>query len=249
MATAKKRAERTKRTGSSSIAKVPSDILNSLTRGEIETKTLSEGLAIDFDALAKHAGIRAQPLIEKGVVKRMREMSSYLEGWQAYRDHTSDTVRGWSAYRLAHDPKLSFDQKLTHMKRFAADAHFGVREWAWIALRDQLALNLEEGITKLTTWSIERDPNVRRFASEITRPRGVWCAHLTVLKEAPARGLPILEPLRADPSKYVRDSVANWLNDASKTQAAWVSHLAKRWKHESKTPETEAILKRALRSL
>jgi 3-methyladenine DNA glycosylase AlkC len=246
MAAVKMGAERT---GSSSIAKVPSDILERLTRGEIETKTLSEGLAINFDALAKHVGIRALPLTEKGVVKRMRQMSSYLEGWQAYRAHSSDTVRGWSAYRLAHDPKLSFAQKVKHMKHFAADGHFGVREWAWIALRDELAVNLEEGITTLTAWCTERDPNVRRFASEITRPRGVWCAHLTVLKEAPARGLPILEPLRADPSKYVRDSVANWLNDAGKTQSEWVTQLAKRWKRESKTPETEAILKRALRSL
>jgi 3-methyladenine DNA glycosylase AlkC len=246
MTVAKKPAERT---GSSSIAKIPSDILKSLTLGQIETKTLSEGLAIDFDVLAKHVGIRAKPLAEKGVVKRMREMSSYLDSWQTYRDHRSDTVRGWSAYRLAHDPKLSFEQKLKHMKGFAADTHFGVREWAWIALRDQLAVNLEEGITMLATWCTEGDPNVRRFASEITRPRGVWCAHLKVLKEDPARGLPILEPLRSDASKYVRDSVANWLNDAGKTQAAWVTQLAKRWKHASKTPETEAILSRALRSL
>jgi 3-methyladenine DNA glycosylase AlkC len=69
------------------------------------------------------------------------------------------------------------------------------------------------------------------------------------LKHEPQRALPLLEPLRADRSKYVRDSVANWLNDAAKTQPAWVRDVAARWEKESPFPETASLLSRALRSL
>jgi 3-methyladenine DNA glycosylase AlkC len=108
---------------------------------------------------------------------------------------------------------------------------------------------LEPAIESLVGWAEHVDANLRRCASEVTRPCGVWCAHLTRVKAEPQLALPILEPLKSDGSKYVRDSVGNWHNDASKSQPAWVRRVTSRWRKESKTPETAYIVKKALRTI
>lgn len=50
-------------------------------------------------------------------------------------------------------------------------------------------------------------------------------------------------------SKYVRDSVENWLNDASKTQPSFVEMVCSRWEKESPADETRYISKKAMRTI
>jgi 3-methyladenine DNA glycosylase AlkC len=150
---------------------------------------------------------------------------------------------------VAADERLPLAKRLDLARRFAADPHMAVREAAWDSFRPHLAKDLARGIRLLRAWVKEPDANLRRCAVEATRPRGVWTAHLEALKRDPEPGLPLLEPLKSDPSGYVRKAVANWLNDASKSRPAWTRAVCRRWAKESRTPETSAIVRRALRTL
>ena len=242
--------------------------LQLLNSGMAASSNLGEGLAVDFAALMAAAlPVTPEPLLQKmheaaalGISKRMVLAGKIVhavaghEGLAMLAAHPSDTVRGWLCFALAHSFAVSRPQpplrNLLESVRFLADdQHFGVREWAWMAVRPHMALQLETAITLLADWTSSPSERIRRFACESTRPRGVWCAHLNSLKDNPALGLPVLEPLKADPAPYVQDSVGNWLNDAAKSQPQWVRILCDRWRSERPCKATERICKRALRSI
>ncbi|MDR2146304.1 MAG: DNA alkylation repair protein [Tannerella sp.] len=262
----------TKRKGAKSTKDIPKEILEQLNRGEIETANLVEWLAVDQRMLLENLLIRhgrekyLKPLLEqinrlkKQTVNTVNEAigTGLLEQVNIHKDsdflqtvssHPADLARCWATYTVGKDETLSLEQMFQKIQPFAADSHFGVREIAWMAVRKRIAQNLNESISILARWTADSDENIRRFASEATRPRGVWCEHVEALKQSPEQGLPILEPLKSDKAKYVRDSVGNWLNDAAKTRPDFVKNLCKRWEHESNTPETKYIIKKALRTV
>lgn len=125
-------------------------------------------------------------------------------GFDRCAAHSSDTVRGWACFMLGAAPDLTLDARLHAIYPTADDSHFGVREWAWLALRPHLAHDLDLTIALLTPRTCCASQYIRRFACESLRPRGVWCAHIAELKQQPQRALAILSPLRADPSRYVQ---------------------------------------------
>jgi 3-methyladenine DNA glycosylase AlkC len=260
------------RKGAFRIALIPPEVLRALNDGLLETVNLNEFLALELPQLARsvagHIGLDpaserlADTLAMLGAFKPMQRHGHIaralydLAALHAERDavahrlatHASDVARCWAAQWVALSG-LPLAAQLQAVRRFAADPHFGVREIAWMAVREAVIASLDESLALLQPWATDADPNIRRFASELTRPRGVWCAQIEALKAEPWRALPLIEPLRADTSRYVQNSVANWLNDASKTQPEWVYRLCTRWTDESDTPATRYIAKRALRTL
>ena len=242
---------------------VPADLHQSLSRGETQSATLTECLAVDqvllartvFPALpnaTREAIDAAGPL---GILKRMSSIGAALldalgaDGIATCQTHRADTVRGWACFMIGASPAWSLAERLALIRPLADDPHFGVREWAWLAVRPQLARELPAAIQQLAPWTAQPSERLRRFASEALRPRGVWCAHIGELKRDPAQALPLLTPLRADPAAYVQDSVANWLNDAAKDQPDWVRALCATWLKASPIDATQRICQRAQRSL
>lgn len=250
-----------KRVGATRRDDVSPDVLQGLNNGTLQSATLAEGLAVDFLALLSVVAQELPTVLRNtvrqtdGITTRMKVVGEALIAhyglaeFPRFASHTSDTVRGWAAYMIAAAPNLTIAKRLEYIRPLADDSHFGVREWAWCAVRKSLASDILESIRLLASWTGAPSENIRRFASESTRPRGVWCAHIDLLKTNPEHGLPILEPLRSDPSKYVRDAVANWLNDAGKSQPDWLRNLCNEWERQSPTPETNYIVTKATRNL
>jgi 3-methyladenine DNA glycosylase AlkC len=260
------------RRGAARIALIPPEVLEALNEGLLPTVNLNEFLALDLSRLAGNVArqIGLDPQAERlqdtlamlGAFKPMRRhdhvaLALYdLAAAHPERDrvahalatHPSDVARSWAAQWIAASG-LSLRDKLLAVRRFAADPHFGVREMAWMAVRTEVVRDPDAAVALLHDWVFDADPNVRRFATELTRPHGVWCPPVPVLKAEPWRALALLEPLKADPSLYVRNSVANWLNDASRTQPDWVRQVCAGWQRGSKRPQTDYIVRRALRTV
>lgn len=254
------------RRGAARRSAIPATILEELEAGRLETVTLVEWLAVDLARLlyATLPGTRlsdhteelvagAERLREVGVMERFRRLGEQLAGVleatpEAYAElatHGSDVVRCLAA-SVVRAATLDPERRVVAVRRFARDRAMSVRELAWVALRDDVLAEPEASMVRLLPWVTDHDPNLRRCAVEATRPRGVWTRHCRELVADPRPGFPLLEPLRADPSRYVQDAVANWLNDASKSRPDLVREVCARWSEE---PGTEYVVRRALRSL
>ncbi len=261
-----------KRKGARSTKDIPADILLQLNAGQIETANLVEWLAVDQKILLKNLLKQSNRIeylkiilskidqLKKQTVNTINEAIGIgifeLTSQNNDQDfaaiisrHKADLVRCWATYTIGKNENVNTTETLQQIQPFAADKHFGVREISWMAVRPKIAKNLSESIEILSSWTSNEDENIRRFTTEATRPRGVWCEHIEALKQNPELALAILEPLKSDPAKYVQDSVGNWLNDASKTHPDFVTELCKRWEADSDTKETKYITKKALRTL
>lgn len=119
---------------------------------------------------------------------------------------------------------------------------------AEFSIRAFLNAHPKETLARLTTWSTDPDPHVRRLVSEGTRPRLPWAPRLRHFQKDPTPVLALLEGLKDDPELYVRRSVANSLNDIAKDHPDLVVDRCREWLVGA-TPERRWIVSHALRSL
>ncbi|QWG47938.1 DNA alkylation repair protein (plasmid) [Bacillus mycoides] len=262
------------RKGAKKASDIPKEILQLLNKGELESVNLTEWLAINHIKLLENvlpsiglegslefviAELKKQnaetgmkvirmtgALLDKVILKENERKKAEL--MLQFSNHISDSVRCWAAF-MNKKPNDTLKDKLTYIRPFAADRHFGVREIAWMSIREDLSQNIEKSVDLLVDWAKNEDENIRRFSVESIRPRGVWSKHIEILKQEPDKALPILNLLKSDPSKYVQDSVGNWLNDASKTKPDWVIKLCEEWKKDTDRKSTSRIIKKAQRTI
>ncbi|MEO0573054.1 MAG: DNA alkylation repair protein [Bacteroidota bacterium] len=256
------------RKGPRSLKDLNTEVIDYLNTGKIETKNLMEWLATDQLAIleivlrdlkkedwfpnfveAVHAQKKPTANSNTRVIgETFAQLSSNGSLYGQLKSHTSDIVRCWACWAesLQHDDVASL---IDGMRDYAADLHFGVREVVIFASKERMAEDLETSIKILSNWTNSKDENIRRFVAEALRPIGVWVKKISEFQEHPEKGLPLVGPLKSDSSKYVRDSVGNWLNDASKSKPDWVIGICHQWKKESPTKETAYIIKRAMRTI
>ncbi len=111
------------------------------------------------------------------------------------------------------------------------------------AIRPILAAH-PAALATVAGWVTDPNEHVRRLVSEGTRPRLPWARRLTLPVD---EVLDMLAELRADPSPYVRKSVANHLNDLAKEHPARIIDLLADW-HRDGGDETRWIVRHALRN-
>lgn len=119
---------------------------------------------------------------------------------------------------------------------------------AEFAIRPFLKVFPEQTYKFLQDCALDDNYHVRRLASEGIRPLLPWGLRIGLANE---QVISMLDVLYADPTRFVTRSVANTLNDVSKSQPELVLATLKRWKNakQQEAAELDWMTRHALRGL
>ncbi len=109
---------------------------DALSLGTAQSATLVEGLAVDqarllnavFPALPAPVRAQAAEVCPRGILQRLHGMGSLLfaalgsAGIDTCRSHAPDTVRGWTCFMVASQPRLDLASRLGAIRPLADDA-------------------------------------------------------------------------------------------------------------------------------
>ena len=134
--------------------------------------------------------------------------------------------------------QMSLDALYEITQRFSAED----------AIRYFINARPQETLKQLLLWTSASHYHVRRLCSEGTRPKLPWSQKVNIPLTAP---LEILSNLFYDTTRFVTRSVANHLNDISKSDAGLVIATLTKWRQSGnqRPQEMDYIVRHALRTL
>ncbi|MEV4905705.1 DNA alkylation repair protein [Streptomyces albidoflavus] len=170
-------------------------------------------------------------------VRRARDEAAHFTGWLIW------PVTSALATRAVEDGgRAAFDDAMALL------ADLTGRLSSEFAIRTLLRHDLDRALGIIDGWTGSADVDVRRLASEGTRPYLPWSVRVPELMTHPGATVPILDALYRDESEYVRRSVANHLNDLSRDHPDLVVDTARRWL-EDPDATTDRVVRHGLRTL
>ena len=172
-----------------------------------------------------------------GIVDKLGPELAEGEGYFNHAFHLWPVSRFIELYGL-DEPDVSLDAIEALTRAFTG-------EWA---VRPYLERYPEMTMSRVHEWAGSDSHNVRRLASEGIRPRLPWAKVHTPFVADPSPILPVLDRLYDDKSLFVRKSVANNLNDISRTHPQLALATASRWA-ASGAPQATWVVERGLRGL
>lgn len=206
-----------------------------------------------FDA-ERFMALATENLDDLGIMQRLRQVATSLR--QSLPGSYPDTIEvlyalaprinhGFASIALPEYVALyGHDHFDLSMEALRDLTRFGSSEFA---IRPFLARDLGRTLGVMERWADDGNEHVRRLASEGCRPRLPWSFQLKELTADPQPVAGILDALKHDPSLYVRKSVANHLNDITKSHPAWVLDRLAAWPMSN--PHSKWIARHALRTL
>ncbi|GAA2334847.1 DNA alkylation repair protein [Streptomyces kunmingensis] len=201
------------------------DSLTLRQRADLLRDALLTDLPGDYAALAR-------------TVRMARDDTPHLTGWMIWPVTSALATRA-----VQEGGAVVFDEAMELLASLTG------RLTAEFALRTLLRHDLDRALHVIADdWTRSMDADVRRLASEGTRPYLPWAVRVPDIMARPGATVPILDVLYRDESEYVRRSVANHLNDLSRDHPEIVLDTARRWLDRPDTT-TERLVRHGLRTL
>jgi 3-methyladenine DNA glycosylase AlkC len=193
-------------------------------RSDLLRDALLQDLPGDYDSFA-------------GRIRAARDGRLPFTGWLIWPVTTALAVKA-----IDEGTDEAFDDALAMLAGLTS------RLTAEFAIRSLLEHNLERALAAILHWTEDDAPDVRRLASEGTRPFLPWARRVRGILADPRCTLPIISALYRDESEYVRRSVANHLNDLSRHHPELVVQTATAWL-AAPDENTTRVVRHGLRTL